>query len=176
MTSAGLYDSPTEVQWVDTDHNSDFVDLPAINFSQGATPVTGITPPPTTPAVTQPIQPTQPIAPLNSNEQLPEIPCEVATPQLDTSSQLPVLPGLPEEPLPATHSSAVTPVYIPAATSEVHTVPISQWEHYMHLALNNPLKSFLTLALTLESFYGLMESVRFVTREYPMIETKLQRA
>lgn len=163
MSSPGVTDLTAQLQWLENDQNPDFVDLPSINLlsKTESTPTSSVTPQEIDPAT------------------LPEIPGDLpATPAEVSASiqtELPTLEGLPQKPAftpaPAVNPS---PAFIAAPIMPTHTVPINLWDHYLHLVMSHPLKAFLTISLTIESLYGLLESVGFVTREYPMIESRLR--
>lgn len=157
-------DPAAPLEWIQPEHPSqEFSNLPSISLAEAA-------------QVSAPIE----ITPLNASpnpeaSSLPEIPCEVPQAQLDTSGQLPALEGLPAQPETLTSvAPPANPAYIPLPPNHTQNVPLNWWTHYGNLIMSNPLKAFLTVSLTIESLYGLLESVGFVTREYPLIETKLR--
>lgn len=164
MSSAVLPDPTEPLQWIDTNPAHDFTNLPSISFAA----------PKTTSKTIEAPQSVAITAPTSSGNSLPEIPCEVPQAAVSTQTQLPTLEGLPQEPsVPAVGGIRPATNFI-ATPTPVQTVHIPWWQHYGNMIVSHPLRAFLAISLTVESIYGVFESVGFVTREYPLIEVQLQ--
>jgi len=140
------------------------------------------------------------IEPLNSSSQspesLPEIPV-AATDISQTTDQLPELAGLPPAPKSQTNFQSdaqsysqpqlVQPLssslpteftanssYVTTQNMSTHHSILPWWHAYFLAVANHPVHSLVAVGLTLESLYGLFESIEFVTQEYPMLELQLR--